>query len=142
MRKNSKNLKKKLRLKIRKIDLLKRKLKLEKMYKFQKKNCVMQMKLENLSLQYLQAMQIQESQLFVVILCIRLELSISELFRNIKKKLRKREETPGGWLMLWILMMMKKLKEKLLKQEGLHSILYIRELLFSMHQDIKTMFQT
>jgi hypothetical protein len=40
---------------------------------------------------------------------------IKERLRNINRKLKKKEETLGGWLMSWTQVRRKKQKEKLLK---------------------------
>jgi hypothetical protein len=73
------------------------------------------MKLGSLQVLYLLVMLMQVNQQPVVILCILWELLMPEQFKNIKKKLKKKVETPGGWPTLWILMKRKRLKVKQLK---------------------------
>ena len=109
---------------------------------FRMKSWLKLMKLDNLQVWYLLDMLMLVSLLFQVIWCLWWESLIRELSRSIRKKPKRRTETLGGWLMLWISMKKRKPRVKLWKLDVLLSISILRESLFLMLQVIRTMYQT
>ena len=65
-----------------------------------------------------------------------------ELLKSISKRLKTREETPGGSHIAWMLVMKRSLKVKLLKSEELNLIPKLKSTPFLMPLAIRITYQT